>query len=264
MTIWQRIFLSISPIENEGAIGRQILFAERVNAIALKGGLPGPGPLEANRRALGRIAITYRRELNELAARTAAEASASIRQRLAATSVRDPTGVPPHLASLIYSRPLGGIFENTGTVGVARESTLDRAINPNTPGYGPYWRAQEFGTGPQPRRPGEPEIPTQVGRVIYGHFYGAGASGPGSRPQAQYAGGGGPHPVFIPSSQRRGPRGGAGGKGTIRHEIQARHFIRDGADLALVSWAAAMKRIDHKAAVQLMSNPPSAPGRRRR
>jgi hypothetical protein len=207
--IWQRIFLSISPVENQGAIGRQILMAERVNAIALKKGLPPP--LEANRRALGRVAITYRRELNDLAARTAAEASTLIRQRLAATSVRDPTGVPPHLASLIYSRPLGGIFENTGAVGVARESTLDRAINTRTPGYGPYWRAQEFGTGIQPRRPGEPEIPTQLGRVIYGYFYSSGASGPGSRPQHQYAGGGGPHPIFIPGGVRRGGvRGRAG------------------------------------------------------
>jgi hypothetical protein len=236
MTAWQRIFASPDVVQIEAQIGRQILECERVNAKAIR--LGATPPLEAKRRALLRVAQTNRRALNELAARTAANATARIRERLAATAVRPGTGVQPHLASLIVSRPL---LPNTGSVGVASEARLNRAINPHTPGYGPYWRAQEYGTG-------SPEVPSQVGRQIFGLFYGPGATG-GSRPQSQYSGGGGPHPIFIPGG--RGPRGGAGGKGVISVEIQARHFIRDGADLAAAEWQREMRRLDRRAASAL-------------
>jgi hypothetical protein len=134
-------------------------------------------------------------------------------------------------------------------VGIASEDRLDKALNPTAPGYGPYWRAQEFGTG-------SPEVVTQVGRVIFGYFSGTGLEGP-SRPQHQYSGGGGPHPIFVSAKAARaaaaevgigdfggGSRGGKGGKGVIGKEIEGKHFIRDGANGALTEWKLGMRRIE--------------------
>jgi hypothetical protein len=260
MSTWQRIFVVTNAIDVQVLIGNQILQCERVNARARANGqVP---PLESYRRSLIRVAVKNRQELNAAAARTAADATKYIRARLAATAVRPDTGVAPHLADLIESRPL---IPNTGTVGIANEDKLNRAINPNTPGYGPYWRAQEYGTGPASQShvpPGTPAIPSQKGRQLRGYFYGPGVTG-GTPPQSQYRGGGGPHPIFIPSSVRSGPRGGRGGKGVISKEIDARHFIRDGANLAAVEWRREMRRLDD-AAARSLGRVIARPARRRR
>lgn len=236
MTAYERGFFVPNAFEVERNYGDMILACERVNARARKGGLTQP--LVAVRRDLIRAAGEHRRVLNALAASTAADATAQIKDRLKATASRSrgPTGVSPHLASLIFSKPL---IPNSGSVGIARTSTLNRSINPNTPGYGPYWRAQEYGTGSS-------EVVSQRGRVIVGFFYGQGGGGVGSRPSAAFRGGGGPHPVFIPGSVQPGPRGGRGGKGTIGREIQGRHFIRDGADAAATKWRNEMKLIEQR------------------
>jgi hypothetical protein len=267
MTTWQRIFVSPNVVEVEAGIGRQIIQCERTSAkIARKLTTPGLTPAQrrsllalereiaGERRALALIARDNRQQLNDLAAKTAGRATTSIRERLAATAERPDTGVKPHLADLIESAPL---LPNTGAVGIASETKLDRAVNPNTPGYGPYWRAQEYGTGSTNVPPGTKAVPSQIGRKkkLYGYFYETGVTSP-SRPQAQYAGGRGPHPIFIPSSGgQRGARGGGGGVGVIRHEIQPRHFIRDGADRAVVQWRREMSRIDTQTAKALSAAP---------
>lgn len=254
MTTFVRIFASVDTIRFELELVQMIAACDRVNRRAAAQVPPQPAPLLDAERAFVRLLAEHRKELNAIALRTAATADAAMRSRLKSSAVRSPTGVAPHLSSLLVSRPLQ---PNTGWVGVARKSTLDRAINPNTPGYGPYWRAQEYGTGSS-------EVPSQTGRTIVGFFYGAGAKGQGSRPARVYAGGGGPHPVFIPGSQRAGPKGGKGGKGTIRKEIEGRHFIRDGADAAREKWRRDLHAADHAAAVAIGEAHSSSGGRRRR
>lgn len=252
MTTFVRIFASVDTIRFEIELAQAIAACDRVNRKAVR--QAQPAPLLTVERDLVRLLAKHRQELNTIATRTAATADAAMRARLKSSAVRSPTGVAPHLSTLLVSRPLQ---PNTGWVGVARKATLDRAINPNTPGYGPYWRAQEYGTGSK-------EVKSQRGRTIVGFFYGTGATGQGSRPAAIHAGGGGPHPVFIPGSQRAGPKGGKGGKGTINKEIEGRHFIRDGADAAREKWRRDMHSADHAAAVAISRMHPSSGGSRRR
>lgn len=247
MSTYERIFAALNIADVYKALGREVLNCERINArFAAERLTP---PLEKRRHDLLKLAKELRTQVDGLAQRTAVDSTRRIKQQLQGTRVpsRGPTGVEPHLANLIKSRPLA---PTTGAVGVADTSELDRAINPNTPGYGPYWRAQEYGTGSH-GAPGE-DVPSQIGRTIVGFFYEAGGQGGGVRPQAQYAGGNGPHPLFIPSSQRResGADGGTGGKGTIHHEIKPRHFIRDGANLAAEKWQKEMRRIEERATIK--------------
>jgi hypothetical protein len=98
--------------------------------------------------------------------------------------------------------------------------------------------------------------------VIRGFFFKGGMSDP-SPPQSIYAGGGGPHPIFVSAAGQRslygglgfsggaGPRGGVGGYGTIGKEIEGRHFIRDGADAALVDWRAGLRSVEQRAIASL-------------
>lgn len=239
MAIYQRIFSSPDVLQVRLEIKRAILAMERANARARSRGLAEPFPRRSIAE-LEQIAERHARSLDSLARSTAAAATKAIKDNIDATRVRPGTGKRPRLRELIFCRPL---IPGTGTVGVARESTLDRAVNPFTPGYGPYWRAQEYGTGAD-----SPfgAIPSQVGRRLQGYFYGPGGRGPGVRPAAQYRGGGGPHPIFIPSSARAGARGGKGGPGRVSVEITGRHFIRDGADGALGSWRQGMKSIERR------------------
>jgi hypothetical protein len=205
----------------------------------------------------------------ELAARkTASDAVRGMREQLAATQVRPETDATPHLRDLLVARPLtvGGSVQ-TGMVGVADVGQLELAINPRSPGYGPYWRAQEYGTGTG-------FVPSQVGRVFFGEFMLAGG-GDATPPQAKYAGGGGPHPVFQSSRQEVGGVGGSrtknygrgggylgqgdyfgefhGGYGTIGAEIQPRHFIAYGADSAVVKWREQIEAIQDRAVERILA-----------
>jgi hypothetical protein len=99
--------------------------------------------------------------------------------------------------------------------------------------------------------------------VIRGYFYGPGLGGNPEVPRAQYAGGGGPHPIFVSANSQRsiygsigyggggGARGGVGGYGTIGREIPARHFIRDGADQARAVWLRGIARVQSDAIAAL-------------
>lgn len=168
----------------------------------------------------------------------AAAATVEMRDKFRSTVKRvETTGNGPSLVALLVARPLTIPGFATGAVGVADVALLDTAINPNSR-YGPYWRAQEYGTGAD-----SPEGPirSQKDRVIFGAFFGGGESSP---PIAEYAGGGGPHPIFISHSDSPSDTPGFG---TIGMEIAGRHFIRDGADAALLKWRADIARAQSEA-----------------
>lgn len=172
----------------------------------------------------------WQRELQTLATVTAARATAHIQERIQATAVRPGTGNDPHLINLIVSRPVTTLGFITGQVGVADEQELDRAVNPYGPQYGPYWKAQEYGN------------PGLVGRQLFGAFYGAGGSPPGYLPSST---GGNKDPIFITKAQGASPVG----RMIVKRAPQARHFIRDGANLALIEWRKGLKTAEEIALV---------------
>ena len=260
MATYQRIF----TLPRVGSVHREfaeiLALAKAVDLERRALGLP-PNTV-ATQQVIRRAYLKFNEELDTLAVATAKEATAAIRRRLKATQVRVDTRLGPHLSGGIKSRPLhrfGTIA--TGEVGIADEAALDRVLNPTSPQYGPYWRAQEYGTGQS--APGQPAVPSQIGRVLYGFFYGAGLGGNPEVPRAQYAGGGGPHPIFVSAKSQRsiygslgfggggGQRGGVGGLGTIGHEIEGRHFIRDGADDARTAWRRGIARVESDAIASL-------------
>lgn len=225
-----------------------------------------PGAADATRRELLRAYAEFNAGLNTIARDTAKLATAETKAALKASRRRPDTGMTPHLATAIVSRPLrrfGALA--TGEVGVADIEVLDAVVNPVSPQYGPYWRAQEDGTL------------HQAGRVVYGGFYGSGgAPGPFKPDPAFRSPAKGPHPVFISTHNARGilssagfsggpgKQGGAGGgKMTIGVELPARHFIRKGANAALAQWrtdiAALQANVDKRIAAAIS---PLVTGRR--
>lgn len=190
------------------------------------------------------LEASYRKfnsELDALAVLTAHDASTKIKARLQKSARRPDTGVAPHLRNAIRSAPLRtpGPFA-TGAVGVADLDKLEKVVNPHDPQRVPYWIVQEEGTS------------ANVGRVIFGYFFDRGFAN-AQRPAPGYTGSPRAQPVFLtgrlgnmPGSVRGGigPRGGKGGKGTIRRPIPARHFVRDGADSARNNWKAGINRIE--------------------
>lgn len=158
-------------------------------------------------------------ELRSLATITAIETTRAIQDRLKKTQKRPPTGTSPHLADVILCRPIETLGFITGQVGVADEKILDTAKNPYGPQYGPYWRTQEYGS------------PKMRGRILYGAFYGAGGAGPGYVPSGSR--GGSADPLFRTVAQGATP---PTGRMVIEHPPEARHFIRDGADIAVAQW----------------------------
>lgn len=238
MATYQRIFV----VQNSATIYRlfleDIAAARRTDLARQRANLP---PItRATQRVLLSALRDYEAGLRDIANQTAAITQQSMRDRLdqyIQATGRGSTGRTPNLKMRTTARrlpPLAGA--ETGNVGVAPEEVLDRAVNPDTPGYGTYWRAIEFGTG----REG---VPAQRGRVIRGLFTGrAPGYADATRPLAIYRGGG-PHPIFIPGSAGTalglsgiGPRGGKGGYGVIRREIRPAHFIRNGANDGLKVW----------------------------
>jgi hypothetical protein len=98
-----------------------------------------------------------------------------------------------------------------GSVKVALIEELDRVVNAN--GYGPFWRAQEYGTG----NDGEGvEIPSQVGRYFRGFFQPS-----GTPPQAAQRG----LRVGTDLAFESDP---SGGFGRISVELPGRHFLSGG------------------------------------
>lgn len=268
--MYQRVFAIADVAHVHKLFGQALRVARQVDLERAALGL-APTTI-ATQREIRAAYLLFNDELDTLARTTAAAADRRIRERLKATQKRQDTRLSPRLQDLIKSRaisPLGRGL-STGAVGIADEDWLDKAVNPTSPHYGPYWRAQEFGTG-------TPEVASQIGRVLRGYFFGPGLSDP-EVPRAIYSGGGGPHPIFVSSRSQlslygsagfsggAGSRGGLGGFGTIRHEIQGRHFIRDGANAVLADWRAGIRQIESTtiARLQAVVSPGLASGRRRR
>lgn len=214
------------------------------------------GALQAQVQAIYREFNRDLRAAAELGARAAQEA---MRDRLEQSRLRPETDARPHLKSLLTARalpPLGSI--ELGAVGVADIKQLEKAIDPDYPGSGSYWRAQERGTS------------KHVGREIRGFFHGGAGSPDPDRPRASYAGGGSMahHSEFSPSTIFLGPRGGRGGPGTIMVPLKPRRFIERGAEDGHAKWLAAVRSAETQAATRLARAMPVAPaargGRRRR
>lgn len=156
------------------------------------------------------LLVSLDAELAALSLRTAGLADKAIRKRIATTQRRPATSHQHHLADLIKSEPMP-----LGSVAVARLDELNKAVNPESSSSKSYWLTQEEGskeTGNQ-----------MIGRVLFGRFVGPSHE---NRPLAEYRGAAGaPGSEFI--------FGGPGsGYGTISHEIEGRHFLRDGAEAA--------------------------------
>jgi hypothetical protein len=200
--------------------------------------------------------------MNTAAIRGGEVAKRAMRSRFDRTKTpRAARGGSPLRSALVARRAAYPI--PTGAVGIADLDRLNAVINPFTPSYGPYWRAQEYGTGAD-------GVPSQVGRRIHGFFTDRSGIGNAQRPVA----GGGTHARFISSSSPHallGPRGGSGGPGVIRREIQGRHFIRDGARDGYPEWLRLIRDADQHAirSLQGLRGLPAAqiakvPPRRRR
>lgn len=248
MAAYWRILTIASVAETHRLFQEAIVLARRRDQAAARA---GRGVSGATERELKRAYGVWQRGLDEIARATATKADDYIRRELARTAVRPDTRTAPHLRNLIRSRALRPTAFSTGQVGIADIAWLDKAVNPRTPGYGPYWEAQEEGTGTAAVR-------SQLGRVIRGYFYGPGGTNPltpQDPPPTPL------QPIFVPGrpvsfggARMRGgigPRGGSGGFGTIKREIRGRHFLEHGSDLAEVSWRTAVRQNEALALVEL-------------
>lgn len=214
--------------------------------------------------------IVFHEGLVAAAAAGAVDAQKAMREAFdnSRSKSRGPTGKKPGLRSKLTARPVR-VLGQPIVVGIANIDVLDKLRNEYSPGYGSYWRAQEYGTGTK-------EVRSQLDRVLYGFFVGKGGSGNPERPQAQYAGGKGVHPIFISAGSQRaaygglgfsggaGVRGGIGGKGVIRREITPGNFIRDGANKALADYRQAVRQVEREVmgTLRAIALTPGGPPRR--
>lgn len=196
---------------------------------------------------LADVRIAYRdfnMGLKKVATDGSIRATKGMLERLDQNRARPSSGSTPALRDLVEANPLPAIGGyQTGAVGVGNVELLNRAINPHSRGYGPFWRAIEYGTG-------QHGVPSQIGRILYGSFTAAGGADP-TPPMPEYAGGGGPHPIFLSGYQSQAGGDRVSGLGTIGKEIEARHFIRYGADGAAVQWRAEISALQDRAVESL-------------
>ena len=164
--------------------------------------------------------------------------------------VSEGTIIKHMLETQSKNRPFTGDMEShvisepgpLGNVKVALLAELEKIINPQG-NWGPYWRAQEFGTG-------KDGVPSQVDRPLYGTFEPGG--GP---PDPQQAGlGRGTDLAFL-------PRGANPGVGRISVDLPGRHFLRDGSIEAGELYVEAMSAVSArwaKATEELIAQIPGA------
>lgn len=170
---------------------------------------------ELAQRAYRRMVKDY----EDLAIRGAVKADDFIRSRLRTTAVRPPTG--GNLERAIKSEPMKLPFPGGG-VDIASLDALDKgAVNPRTGGI--YWRSQEYGL---------PVIPGQ--RPAPGYFM-PGYSAPN---QGAFR----LHPYFGQMRYAKGMPALV-----RRRALQARHFLRDGADEFAAWHAMESARINRRA-----------------
>lgn len=209
------------------------------NAWAARKGQPQLLALETR---LQQAYAIFNRNLDRAATIGAQAAARGMKGVLKQTQLRPDTDRKPHLRELLHSKPavipgLRGFA--TGSVAIGDIDQLEKAIDPDFPQHGSYWRAQNYGTT------------AHVGREIHGFFHGPGGSM--SRPLAALAGGGTMQhdPMFSPSSKISGPRGGGGGRGMIRVPLKPRHFIERGRDAGYGEWLAAMALAEQDALLSI-------------
>lgn len=177
--------------------------------------------------ALRTILKRLEADLAEVARETAARSALWMREALDAGQIRPDKDASHHLRDLIVSTPYA-----FGSVKLGLIAELDKAVNEQS-GYGPYWRAIEEGSVAVGN--------TMTGRVLFGSFYGPGHD---DAPRAEFSGRGGPGAEFLMGDP-------AGGFGTIEHEIQPRHFLRDGAERAALYYGFYIRDLSRKYAREI-------------
>lgn len=246
MARYWRILTCADMVQTVQAWEQVLVAAERYNA-ASRG--RGAATLEL----LDKAYVDYTRQMDQLAARTAARADEYIKQMIAATAKRpDHGGGKKHMRDHIRSEPRPGPLGFADSVGVARISELDKIRNPysvSQRGREPYWLAQERGST------------HNVGRVIRGYFFGPGFSNP-ERPVA----GASDASMFLSGTAAQAfglsPRGGRGGLGTIQRPITPRHFLDRGADRARADWFRGIRVAEQRSIAEIRAVTRAAPTRR--
>lgn len=141
----------------------------------------------------------------------AAAGTEGIRRRLEARLVRDRTQ-GPHLAQHIVSTPLPEGLPG-GAIGYGAIEQLDKAIDPDHPAAGTYWRAIEEGSA------------HMVGRIVVGYFQ-PGFAAPSFEQNRQ-------HPMFKTADTGFLPGMVGAPAMRVMEPIQAKHFLRDGSRAAI-------------------------------
>lgn len=174
----------------------------------------GDAPLALD---LSQVVAALDTELGAAARRTAAVADDAIRQKIRETAKRPDTAHPIHLLDAIRSAPIA-----QGVVAVGLLEELNKVENSETGGI--YWRTQEEGSVAVGN--------IMTGRPLFGRFV-SDSTGYSDVPRAEYGGAGNaPGAEFFFGDLSGDPPG----FGTIQHEIQPRHFLRDGADAAFAEY----------------------------
>lgn len=162
-------------------------------------------------------------DINAVAAEIAGFAEGAVVGRIYATTApnRPQTNeMEQHIKAL--PGPLGSV-----RVGILSE--LDKIVNPRG-GFGPFWRAQEFGTGGATGG-----VPSQIGRPLFGTYDPSG-SPPDSAQRGLRAG----HDLaFV-------PMGTAPGFGRISVDLPGRHFLKDGSEAAGAEYIKRMQAVQDK------------------
>lgn len=167
--------------------------------------------------------LKLREDFERHGRRLAQKAEGLVRDRLRQTQKRADTPGPAHLRDKIVARPIPSTFP-AGAVGIGDLDTLETAVNPRTGGV--YWRAQEFG------------LPVSMrGKPAPGYFM------PGMSPPNPQ---GGRHPYFEQMPYARGM------PALVRtRPVPARHYLRDGAQLAFVWHQMQSRRLIGQANVRI-------------
>jgi hypothetical protein len=201
-----------------------VINLQEIQGLAIEHGLT------ALREEISAILTGFLDDLNRVAVQMAGLADGWIIAKLFETQSRNR----PHTVNMeghIVSEP-GPL----GSVQVAKLDQLDRIVNPRG-AYGPFWRAQEYGTGAAVDYGPDAgdEIPSQEGRRFVGTYE------PSQTP---------------PDSEQRGlgvgrdlaftPGGENPGLGVISVDLPGRHFLRDGTAETGSRYLAAMDEVQSR------------------
>lgn len=167
----------------------------------------------------------FERDLRSLAVRYSKIANQDIKQVLNSDPVSVSRGTSGGrrrggrgIRSFIKSRPLAGI---PGGVGVGDIDELQKAVDPDYPQDGSYWKVQEAG------------FSGHVGREVYGHFYNSPRGGQGYAPSKDRVR---TDAFFRPEKPGR--------KLKIKNPIPAKWYLRDGSAEAGRKWQVEYNRIE--------------------